>query len=264
MSKIERALRKAEEEKSKRVPVVASAGEQRKETFIFADKVVEVAGIQTDHAHISESFRKIAARLKSYCDHVGARDVTFTSAVSGEGKTTSAINCALSLCQDFNLSVCLVDFDFRNPTLSKYFPSNGAITIGDVLNGKADIDSVIHPTSVPGLSIVFSSKVGRLSLSLLNSERITRVISELRSRFDFLIFDSPPILPLADTVVLSKSVSAIVLVIESARTRRKHIEQVFEQIERDKFVGFVMNYKKHHVQEHYNYSKYYDYGSADQ
>ncbi len=263
MSKIERALRKAEEERRKEGLREDTASQPSKGVFVLPNGVVETAEALPEHAHIPEYYRKIAGRLKFFSEHVGVNDVIFTSAVSGEGKTTNAINCALSLCQDFHLSVCLADFDLRNPKLSDYFPSNGSLGVVDILRGQAEVESVIQPTPLNGLSIVTSYGVGRQSLPLLNSARLGRLISELRARFDFVIFDSPPILPLADTVTLSKSVSAIVLIVEAGKTRRKQIGQVFEQIDREKVIGFIMNYKTHHVPETYNYSKYYDYGANE-
>jgi len=260
MSKIERALRKAEEEKRKRQTAGYSSDEKAEEVFATPTGITRPREAQPGMEH----FRKIAAKLKSWAESAGTSDVIIASAVSGEGKTTSAINCAISLCRDFNLSVCLVDGDLRKPQLSEYFHSNGSLTIVDVLKGEADIDAVVQPTSVKGLSVTPSRRAGSLALPLLNTERLGRFVRELRSRFDFVIFDSSPILPVADTVALSKYVSGIVLVIESGKTRKRHIEQIFEQIDRDKVIGFIMNYKKHRMPETYNYSKYYDHGHEGQ
>jgi capsular exopolysaccharide synthesis family protein len=259
MSKIERALRKAEEEKRKRP--AAEAGTIS--TSLQERSPVEVPRSRQRHEDAqchSEHFRKIAARLKTCCEQAGVSDVLFTSAVSGEGKTTTAINCALSLCKDFNQSVCLMDCDLRNPSISGRFSLNGNEGIVELLKGAADTESMITPTSTRGLSIIASRRAGISSLPLLNSDRLERLIRDLKARFDFVLVDSPPILPVADAVVLSKHISALVLVIESGKTRKKHIEQVFEQIERDKFIGFVMNYKHLRMPETYNYSKYYNYG----
>jgi len=258
MSKIERALRKAEEEKRTREAAGHSSDEKAEEALATPTGITRPREAQPGMEH----FRKIAAKLKSWAESAGTSDVIIASAVSGEGKTTSAINCAISLCRDFNLSVCLVDGDLRKPQLSEYFHSNGSLTIINVLKGEADIDAVVQPTSVKGLSVATSRRAGSLALPLLNTERLGRFVRELRSRFDFVIFDSPPILPVADTVALSKHVSGIVLVIESGKTRRRHLEQVFEQIDRDKVIGFIMNYKKHRMPETYNYTKYYDYGDG--
>jgi capsular exopolysaccharide synthesis family protein len=262
MSKIERALRKAEEERRKKAPPPRSHGGQERDVLITAEGIAEPQETRPSLTHLSEHFRKIAARLKTCCENVGANDVLFTSAVSGEGKTTNAVNCALSLCQDFNLSVCLVDCDLRKPNISGYFPGNETVGITDVLKGQAEIGSAIQPTPINGLSIVYSRRIGRHALPLLSSDRLKKIVQDLRGRFDFVIFDAPPILPLADSAVLSKNVSALVLVIESGRTRRKHIEQIFDQIDCDKVIGFIMNYKKYKIPMTYNYSKYYDYGAG--
>lgn len=263
MSKIERALRKAEEEKRKKTLIEPSPDENPKNVIVTESGVTEAPEEEFTLTHLSEHFRKIAAKLKSYYESVGTTDVLFTSAVSGEGKTTNAVNCSISLCQDFNLSVCLVDCDLHNPRISKCFASNGTVGVIDVLKGNAEPDSVIQPTPVKGLSIVYSRRAGRQTLPLLNTDRFGKLVRELRARFDLVIFDSSPVLPVADTVVLSKHLSSIVLVIESGKTRRKHIEQVFEQIDRDKVIGFIMNYKNYRMPEAYNYAKYYDYSQEE-
>ena len=255
MSKIERALRKAEEERREKKAAEHSSKAKAEEMPAAPEDFTRSPETQPGMEH----FRKIAAKLRSWSESSGASDVIVTSAVSGEGKTTTAINCAISLCQDFNLSVCLVDGDLRKPRLADYFQTNGSLTIVDILKGEAKTDSAIQTTSIKGLSLTASYRTGSLALPLLNGERLGRFVRELKSRFDFVIFDSAPILPVADTVALSKHVSGIVLVIESGKTRKRHIEQVFEQIDRDKVIGFIMNYKKYRMPETYNYTKYYDY-----
>ncbi|RJP20667.1 MAG: hypothetical protein C4520_10955 [Candidatus Abyssobacteria bacterium SURF_5] len=260
MSKIERALRKAEEDKRKIPPSDPPRDEGPDPTVPHVTQTVRE--FQPSHTELSESFRKIAARLKSCCEVMGTNDILFTSAISQEGKTTAAANCAIALAQDFNLSVCLVDCDLRNPQLSGFFTSPQGPSITDVLRGTAEIPSVIQSTTTANLSIVRSTKAGRSSLPLLSSGRLANLVFELRSRFDFVVFDSPPILPIADAVVLSKSVSGAVLVIEPGRTRKKHIEQILEQIDPVRVIGFIMNYKRYRIPQPYNYRKYYDYGSC--
>lgn len=262
MSKIERALRKAEEEKKRRAEKAFTT--DRNGEAISSVEMAKLEGKQIRTPRCSEYFRKMSARLKTCSEQMGVTDIIFTSAVSDEGKTTAAVNCALSLCRDFNQSVCLIDCDLRNPSISDRLSLNGSMGIVDLLNGTAEIDSVIKSTAVAGLSVITSRRTGISSLPLLSSERMSRVIRNLKSRFDFVLFDSPPVLPVADAAVLAKQVSAIVLVIESGRTRKKHVEQIFEQIDRNKVIGFVMNYKRHRMPETYNYSKYYDYGEKTQ
>lgn len=258
MSKIERALRKAEEEKRRKDTAESGIEKPNMDLNLAVGAVSDIVMAEKDEQHLSEHSRKIAAKLLFCCENSGTNDVVFVSAVSGEGKTTSAINCALSLCRDFNLSVCLVDCDLRNPKISSQFESNGTATIIEHLKGEAEIDSVIHPSPVRGLSIAYSRMTGGLALPLLNTARLEKLVQELRARFDFVIYDSAPILPVADTVVLSRAVSGIILIIEPGRTRRKDLEQVLEQIDREKIIGFIMNYKSRRMLDTYNYGDYYD------
>jgi capsular exopolysaccharide synthesis family protein len=260
MSKIERALTKAERDQRKKIRPRSPSNGNEKRVLVLQEGMTEFRESCAEHAQITEHFRRTAARLKSFCETAGARDILFTSAISGEGKTTTAINCAISLCQDFNLSVCLIDCDLRNPRISNLFSSNNQPGIIDLLKGEADIEQVVQSTPIKGLSLVTSHKAGRLSLPLLNTDRLSRFINDVRNRFDLVIYDSSPVLPVSDAIVLAKYISAVVLLIEPGRTRRKHVEQIFEQIDRTKFTGFIMNYKKAKPPENYGYSKYYDYG----
>jgi capsular exopolysaccharide synthesis family protein len=264
MSKIERALKKAEEERRKKTPSGISPPPENSEFRPIIPVQRGKMQLESPVLELCESFRKIATRLKLNCELLEVNDVLFTSAVSNEGKTTTAANCAMSLSQDFNLSVCLVDCDLRNPRLSEFFHSNGGPSIIDVLKGQIEIPLAIQSTIVPNLSIMYSQRAGRSSLPLLNSERLGNLVYELRSRFDFVIFDSPPVLPIADAVVLSKKVSAIVLVIEPGKTRRRHIEQILDQVDGNKVVGFIMNYKEYRVPQTYSYSGYYHHGAEEQ
>ena len=109
MSKIYRALRKAEEERRRKESPRPVTDERHADAG--ADAADEAAKIHTEPEPTAEHFRRIAAKLNSYYESVGPVSIVFTSAVSGEGKTTTAMNCAVSLCRDFNLSVCLVDGD---------------------------------------------------------------------------------------------------------------------------------------------------------
>jgi capsular exopolysaccharide synthesis family protein len=260
MSKIERALRKAEEEKRLKEQAKTATPSLDEEAVNISDSGENLQEEGHEAEETSEYFRKIAARLKSYYDSVGPTDVVFTSAVSGEGKTTASVNCAISLCQDFNLSVCLVDCDLRNPQISAYFEPNGSAGIIEALKQEAELDHVVRPTSISGLSVVQAHKAERKTLPLLNSERFRRLVRDLKDRFDFVIFDSSPVLPVTDTVIISRYVSAIVLIVESEKTRRKHLEQILEQIDDKKIIGFIMNHKKHRIPDAYSYAKYYQYG----
>jgi capsular exopolysaccharide synthesis family protein len=256
MSKIERALRKAEEERRLKEHAEPPIEETTADLPVDTGEP-EKAGYEKERT--SEHFRKIAAKLKSYYDSIGPVDVLFTSAVSGEGKTTSAVNCSVSLCLDFNLSVCLVDCDLHKPRISDYFESNGTTGIADFLRGDAAIDSVLQPTNVKDLSIIKSIGPEKSALPLLSSDRFRRLVGDLRGRFDYVIFDSSPVLPLTDAVIISRQVSAMVLIVESGKTRRKHIEQVLEQVDERKVIGFIMNHNKTKIPSTYNYSKYYSY-----
>jgi polysaccharide biosynthesis transport protein len=168
------------------------------------------AGSRNWQLRLTESIDGIAARFHRRSALDGTRVILVTSASGGEGKTTIATQLALSFARN-GRRTALVDFDLRRPALDAVFGLSEETGISDVLRGDEELAARIHPTATDNLSVVTAGKWDRQALASLANGGAGRIIEELRKQYDFVVIDSSPILPVADTRFVSQHVDAVVL-----------------------------------------------------
>jgi capsular exopolysaccharide synthesis family protein len=159
---------------------------------------------------LTESVDAITARLlrKSDLDH--SRVLLVTSAVGGEGKTTLATQLAMSLARNLRRTV-LVDFDLRRPALDGVFGLPLEPGACEALRGQDDVVRMVHPTTTDHLSVLTAGRWDRQILAALANGAAGPLLDQLRANFDFVVLDSSPLLPVADTRFLSQKVDGVVL-----------------------------------------------------
>lgn len=192
--------------------------------------------------------------------------ILITSSIPGEGKTCTAINLALSIAQERDHTVLLVDCDINKQGMSQILGIDDKEGLVDVLeNDRLTIGDVILRTDIPGLSVLCAGKHHDYVTELLSSQRMESIVNEIVSRYDdrVIIFDGPPLLPTPQTQILTGLVGQIVFVIEAGKTPQTVVGEALELVPEDKAVGLVMN-KGEGIAGHggYYYS-YYSSGSAD-
>jgi capsular exopolysaccharide synthesis family protein len=260
VSKIQKALEKA---KAAEETTSTSLSESPKSTYV----VRPVEGGQVDphivayhhpHSHLTESFRRLKAMLGSIAGGTTLRSVTVTSAGKGEGKSTTALNLAVTMCQDFDKRVVIVDADLRRPRIHRLLGMTPRRGLSDVLGGEVLPEDVLITDSVPRLTILPGGHSSKSPAEMLASPRMRQLIEELKSRFDFIIFDTPPVLTVADAIVLGPMTDGVVLVIQAGRVRKRPIMRAVELLHNSKLLGFVLN-RGDLVLSHYGY-RYYDRG----
>jgi len=150
-----------------------------------------------------------------------------TSALAGEGKTTIALNLAVALSR--RAPTCVADADLRWSGVSRTFGLQGRRGLADLLSGSAGLDEVIaQMPDVPNLSIVPSGTTIQNPGELMADKSGHRVVTTLRERFHFVVFDSSPILPYADGRILSTLVDGLIVVVLHRMTRRAAIARSVE------------------------------------
>ena len=177
---------------------------------------------QAPHSMISESYRQIRTNLRLSGPPEATKTVLVTSAASGEGKTSTAINLATTLVTE-DKKVLLIDTNFRRPTSLKMFPPNSAAIypgLSELLTGQCGIRDAIRPTSVPNLDIIDCGPMPPSPAELFESVRMRQVLEELRKHYDNIILDSAPMLLVSDAKTLSVVVDGTLLVINADITRR--------------------------------------------
>jgi receptor protein-tyrosine kinase len=170
--------------------------------------------------------------------------IVVTSALPSEGKTTMAINLAMSIAAEEDLRVLLVDADFIKPDALRQLGITASKGLIDVLqNPSVDISEVMLRTNIEKLSLIPSGQLHERCTELLASARMDEIIAELASRYQdrILIFDSPPLLVTTEAVALASHMGQIVFVIQAGRTKRESVTNALEMIGEGPQLGLVLN-----------------------
>lgn len=230
-----------------RVPVLyESAGK--------ASRPVSIASPQAD---VSEALRTIRAGIVlSSADHP-PKALMVTSVVKGEGKTTVAANLAASLAEAGHKTL-LVDVDFRQGRIGRLFnvPS-GSLGLVDYLIGQVGIDAVMVKTPIQNLSVVPRGSLPPNPAELVGSRKMEGLMRSLREEFEYLILDSPPVLPVADALMLSRITDATLLVVRSDLTDRAQAQEARNRLlrVRARILGVILNDVKA-TSSAYSYANY--------
>jgi polysaccharide biosynthesis transport protein len=187
------------------------------------------------------------------------KKILVSSAAPSEGKTTVACSIAIAFAQA-GQRVCIVDGDLRRPRLHRIFGRQGDSGLTNVLVGELGIDEVAQPTIVPNLWSVPAGPLPPNPADILQSERFRHLIHDLGERFDRVIIDSPPLVPVTDAAILSMLVDGTVFVVRAFKTSRHVSAQGLRALldVEAPVIGTVLNavnFDKHEY-SHYNYYYY--------
>ncbi len=174
---------------------------------------------------LSESYKSIRTNLEFLRRNGDVRVLLVTSAVSGDGKSTTASNLAISLAHA-GRKVLLIDGDLRRPSLHKIYALRRDIGLTQVLKDHLPLPRAIQPTLVENLDLLAAGPEVTNPAELLTSHRLTEFLDEARRTYDIVIFDSSPLLAVADPSILAVAADRILLVVRFAATRRHDLDRV--------------------------------------
>lgn len=169
---------------------------------------------------VARVYHQLRATMLFPRDGVELRSLLVTSSLPNEGKSTTAINTAISLAESGS-NVLLVDGDLRRPNLHEIFEADNERGLSNALsNGmdRSELLSLIKKTQVEGLSLLTSGQQLQDSERLLDREKLGQVIATLESEFTHVVIDSPPIVPFADSVLLGAEVDGVLIVVQGGKT----------------------------------------------
>jgi len=203
----------------------------------------------------AEGFRQLRTNLR-YIDSAEPTDVlVVTSSVPLEGKSTVAADLALTLVESGS-RVLLVDADLRRPTLAGLFGLEQRVGLTNVLVGQVSVSEAIQTWGVQGLDVLASGGLPPNPSELLGSSKMERLMEELRQRYDKIILDAPPVLPVADAVVASELADGVLFVIRHGKTTRTTVANSSRALHsvNARIVGSVLNMRRLRRAERRQYS----------
>ncbi|MGV0795690.1 polysaccharide biosynthesis tyrosine autokinase [Mycolicibacterium elephantis] len=177
---------------------------------------------ENDNSTIAEAFRKVRTNLQFLAVDNPPHVMLVTSSMPNEGKSTTAINIALALAESDN-NVVLVEGDLRRPRLHTYLDLEESVGFSTVLTGRTTLDEALQKTRFPRLTVLTSGALPPNPSELLGSLAAKNVLSELRSRFDYVIIDSSPLLAVTDAAILAVESDGVLIMARYAHTKRDQL-----------------------------------------
>jgi polysaccharide biosynthesis transport protein len=213
-------------------------------------------GAESPHA---EAYRVLRTNILFSRKDEKLNCMAVVSAGAGEGKSTTVFNLATIFAQSGN-RVIIVDSDLRRPTLHKMVGVSNSLGLTNYLLKQNTLEEVIQTTSIPTLDFMASGKLPSSSLGILSSSQMKDLINELKNRYDFVFFDSPPIMGVSDASILASEVAMTIQVIQYRRYPQPMNIRAKQMIEKvgGNLVGIVLNnINMSQDESYYYYSGYY-------
>ena len=286
MSKITQALEKAARERlqAKREPVIVPsapvtvpllASSVHAAPFVESriGAIASAGAVQVD-AHIvsandsaspiAEQYRILRTNLKSLnSGRSGLKVILLTSAVNGEGKSVTSINLALTFARQEHLRVVLVDADMRKSSVPRWLGLKDRKTgLSTVLRNGGELNGSLVSLQSPKLTILPAGPVADHPAELLESVAMKRLLATLKTQFDLIIIDAPPVLPVTDPGILASQADGVLLVVRAGKTQRKTVTEAREMLKKAKanLIGCVLTHVEHYLPGYARY--YHDYRLA--
>jgi polysaccharide biosynthesis transport protein len=217
-------------------------------------------GAESPHA---EAYRVLRTNLLFSRKNEGWNTISVLSGGAGEGKSTTLFNLATVFAQN-GQRILVVDSDLRRPTLHKVLHVSNTVGLTDFLLKQRPLEEVIQKTKVPTLDFMASGKLPSSSMSILGSAQMKETIAELKRRYEFIFFDSPPLLGVSDASILASEMDMVLQVIQYRRYPQPMTLRAKQMILKvgGNLIGIVLNnINMSQDENYYYYSGYYEYQS---
>jgi capsular exopolysaccharide synthesis family protein len=225
---------------------------------------VELISFGHPKSMLSEAYRNIRTSILLSFPERPPKKFVITSPNPVEGKTTTVINTAITLSQT-GAKVIIIDADMRKPRIHEIFGEKDGVGLSNLLSGNASLELVIKKSNIPNLFYIPSGPIPPNPSELISSGLFKSMMEFLEERFDHIVFDSPPVLGFADSIILSTAVDGVILVVLGGKTPRETLQLAKEFLLQvnAKILGVVINridiqqsdYGYYFYRYHYYYGK---------
>ena len=210
---------------------------------------------------LAEAYRHLRTSVLLSTAGRAPKSLLVTSSLPGEGKTTTAVNTAISLAQT-GASVVIIDADMRRPRLQNIFDMHGQEGLSSILSSdvsEADMLAMVRNDEESGLNVLTSGPIPPNPAELLGSDQMRRLLAALQANYTHVVVDSPPVSSFTDGVLISTMVDGVLLVVHGGKSSR-HIVRRSKQLLHDvgaKIFGVVLNNVNLQSHDYYYYQSYY-------
>lgn len=224
-----------------------------------------VFNMQKIDSFYNEQFKGLRAKIEYKIDMVELRVLAVTSAVTGEGKTLTAINLAVSMAATGRKKVVLVDLDLRKASIARMLGMAKGPGLSEYLFGSIPKEEIVRSSSLPGLSIIPGGMTVAHPTDMLAGDKFRSFLRELRTQYDLVILDTPPVIPVPDAVTIAEQVDAFILLFRLQHTPHHMFRQSLDDLGDRKIMGVVLNGEEKKSDKYYNryYGKYYTSGQTE-
>jgi protein-tyrosine kinase len=254
MGKITEALKKAAQERLNRLEKLDKQDEVKYQ--FVAKKVMDskvdprIVSFHDPKSTVAEQYRTLRTNIQALSAKNPVKAFTITSSVHSEGKTITAINLAVSMAHDLNKkSILLADGDLRRATLSKYLGLKSQVGLADLITNGAEINDALINIGVENLTILTAGKIPHNPAELLGSQNFKNLINAFKKKYDYIIFDSPPIISVTDAGLLAAETDGVIMVIKANRTQKGVVDHADDLLKkaRVKILGYILTNIQYHI-----------------
>lgn len=212
-------------------PNVNTDAASRRQILSASSSFVEIEAYKTLHTNIQFSLHG-----------EGCKRICITSSASGEGKSITILNLAISFAE-VGKKVLLIDADLRRPAIARLLREPATIGLANVLAELVTAEEAIHKDVYPNLDILFSGEIPPNPLELLNGAPMEKLISDMSEVYDYILVDAPPAAVVSDACVVANLLDGVLFLVRSGRSNKDDVRQALGglQLIGAKILGFVLN-----------------------
>lgn len=222
--------------------------------------MIELIALRKPQSIQSESYRSIRTSLLSSCPPGKIKSILVTSPLAREGKSSTVSNLGITLAKA-DMRVVIVDSDLRKPNQNKIFGFNSGLSLNQYLKSHGDLKDLVKLTPIPNLCLIKSEPVSGSPIELLTSERMKNLVMNLKQVFQYVLFDTPPILAFSDALAMGSMVDGIILVARGGQTPMQAMKQAKQKLDAHNLdsLGVILNDVNLIEQDGYYARQYYNY-----
>lgn len=217
-------------------------------------RIINLVTITNPKLPVAEAFRTLRTNIQFASIDKPLRTIMITSTGPSEGKSTTISNLAVVLAQQ-DKKVLLVDADLRKPTVHHTFQLPNRVGLTNVLAGGGTIQSAVQKSTFGDLHVLTSGPVPPNPAELLGSKKMSQLVEEVVSEYDYVLFDAPPVVAVTDAQILSSLMDGVLLVVNSGKTHREmalKAKGLLENVQAN-VIGVVLNQKEVNGEGDYYY-----------